>query len=1075
MTSSIKLLFRSLLSILAPALISLTVHAQDSLPKWMRYPAISPDGLTIVFSYKGDLYTVPSSGGKASVLTLHEAHDFKPVWSPDSKQIAFASDRYGNYDIFVIPAEGGSPKRLTWHSANDYPSDFSPDGKRVLFESRRTDAASNAQFPYGYLPELYEVPVGGGRVKQVVTTPAIDAKYHKSGKMILYHDQKGYEDPWRKHHVSSVTRDIWVLDVDNKRHKQLTTYEGEDRNPAWAPNEQEIYYLSEKSGSFNVWKLTILDPSLTVQVSRFDKHPVRFLTMSSTGTLCYGYNGEIYTQKDGEEPRKINITVLNDGRAKERTFESVNGNITEMAVSPDGEEIAFISRGEVFVTSVKHKLTKRITNTPEMERDISFSPDGRSLLYASERKGSWNIYQTRLARSEEKYFYLSTVVTEEDVVVDTKEAFQPAWSPDGKEVAYLEERTTLKVFNLAARRSRTVMTGDHSYSYIDGDQYYQWSPDGKYFLVNFFDRNRWDNEVGLVNASGDGKVVNLTNSGYGDLNPKWVLGGKAMMWISDRYGAFQHSGRGSEDDIMAMYFTQEAFDRANLDATEWDILKKEEEKDKKTTSNEAVRIEMDGLDQRIKRLTPRASWLADAVLSDDGATIYFLSRSSDKGYDLWSHNIYKKESKTLTNVGGSGKLAISKDGKSIFVQADGKLYKVETADGKKTAVSFDAEMEVNAAAEMDYFLEHMWRQAYKKFYKEDMHGVDWEFYKKEYRKKLPYIANLRDFSELASEMLGELNASHTGAKYRVNKPDGSDETAALGVIYDESHTGDGWKIAEVIKQGPLDMATSKVRAGTIIEKIDGVTITANMNPYRLLNRKEGVYVLLSVYDPARSSRWDERVKAISLGTQNDLLYDRWVRSRESETERLSKGRIGYVHVKGMNDASFRTVYDKALGMYYDKEALIVDTRFNGGGNLHDQLCVFLNGKKYYSLLPRGQDLGIRPSTRWTKPSLVLMGEGNYSDAHLFPYAYKALEIGKLVGMPVPGTGTSVWWESLYIGLRFGIPEVGYLGNDGTFMENQELKPDTQVKNEYEKVATGEDQQLEKAVEELLKELGAKKK
>ncbi|MCB0429194.1 MAG: PD40 domain-containing protein [Flavobacteriales bacterium] len=1066
---------RNILLVIVCSLFCAGAFAQDTDSTWYRYPAVSPDGSTIAFCHGGDIYTVPVAGGVARVLTLHEAHDFMPVWSPDGKTIAFASDRYGNYDVFTIPASGGKPTRLTYYSSNDLPSDFTPEGDKVLFSSRRTDDPGSSQFPSWGFPQLYEVPVAGGMPVMILTTPALNARYHKSGKMILYDDLKGVEDLWRKHQTSSVAHDIWVLDVENKRHRQLTTYEGEDRNAVWAPNEQEIFYLSEKSGSFNVWKFPLLDPSQVTQVTNHKNHPVRNLSIASNGLMCYSYHGSIYTVRDGEQPVKVSIQVRNDGRDLERKFEPLGSEVSEMDVSPDGKEIAFINRGEVFVTSVDHRITKRITNTPEMERSVSFSPDGKSLLYAAERNGSWNIYQTKMVREDEKYFYQATVLKETPLVEGPEEAFQPQWAPDGKEIAYLEERTTLKILTLATRRTRVAMSGDHTYSYIDGDQYFQWSPDGKWLLVSFFDRERWDGEVGLVSAAGDGKVVNLTNSGYNDYHPKWILDGKAMIWYTDRNGNFRHSGSGSEDDVEAMYFTREAFDRANLSEVEWELLKEEEKDHKKSEGGYVppIKIDLNGIERRTKQLTPHASWLADAVVSDDGGTLYYMAKSDNEGYDIWSRNLYKDEIKSLANVGGMGTLTLSKDGKTLFVISDDKMYTVETSGGKKSAISFSAEMEVDEAAERKYFLEHMWRQALKKFYKVDMQGVDWAFYLKEYERVLPDVNNLRDFSELASEMLGELNASHTGAKYRGKTPEGSDETASLGLMYDRGYVGAGLKVSEVLPGGPLDLAASRVKRGVVIEKIDGEQLTMTNNPYELLNHKSGKYVLLSLYDPASRGRWEERVKATSVGDEGNMLYERWVKGREDETERLSGGRLGYVHVRGMNDKSYREVYDKAMGKYFDKEALVVDTRFNGGGNLHDQLCVFLSGKKYFTTFPRGQVLGIRPDTRWTKPSVVLMCETNYSDAHIFPYAYKELNIGKLIGMPVPGTGTSVWWERLYIGIVFGIPEVGYMGLDGTLLENQELQPDIKVKNEYEQVAVGKDQQLERAVKELLDELGKK--
>jgi C-terminal processing protease CtpA/Prc len=269
-------------------------------------------------------------------------------------------------------------------------------------------------------------------------------------------------------------------------------------------------------------------------------------------------------------------------------------------------------------------------------------------------------------------------------------------------------------------------------------------------------------------------------------------------------------------------------------------------------------------------------------------------------------------------------------------------------------------------------------------------------------------------------------------------------------------------------KNPIVKSSSKIKNGIIIEKIDGVEITANLNYIPLLNRKAGQNTLLSLFNPTTKERWDEVVKPISLGEENQLRYSRWIENCRKIVEEQSGGKVGYVHVRGMDDYSYRQVYDQTLGKNANKQALIVDTRFNGGGWLHDDLATFLAGKEYITFMPRGQNLGNEPQFKWRRSSAVVMNESNYSDAHMFPYTYKALGIGKLIGMPVPGTGTAVWWEGLQNGCWFGIPQVGMVDIDGDYLENKQLEPDVKVANEYGPVTKGRDQQLETAVKELLR-------
>jgi tricorn protease len=1049
------------------------VQAQEN-PLWMRYPAISPDGQTILFSYKGDIYSVPSKGGLAVPLTISESYEFAPVWSHDGRWIAFASDRYGNFDVFIMPATGGEARRLTYFSGDEIPSSFTADDKKILFSANRQDVVTNAQFPVSVMSELYSVPVGGGRVGQVLPVPAIEATVNAAGDKLIYEDQKGYESDWRKHHTSAVTRDIWLYDLHTGKYQQLTTFKGEDRNPVIAANDQDYYYLSEQDGTMNVYKSTLAAPDKSMQLTHFARNPVRFLTMSKDNTLCYGYDGEIYTQKPGGDAQKVSIRIMEDGRTTLDKVLPVNGGVTEMTLSPNGKEIAFVFRGEIFVTSVDGGITKRVTNTPWQERSVNWSPDGRTLVYAAEKDKNWNIYTMSIIRKEEPYFYASTVLKEETVVATPAEEFQPAFSPDGKEVAYLEDRTTLKVINLATKKTRVVLPADKNYSYADGDQYYEWSPDSKWFLVQFGQPERvMSPEVGLVAADGKSAVINLTLSGYNDYGPKWAMDGKMLIWGSDREGARQQAGYAITADVYGMFFSKDAFDRFKLTKEELALVKEAEAKDtankKKDTGVKNIVIDWDHLTDRKRRLTTHTSDAADWLLSKDGEKLYYLSRF-EKGYDLWVTELRTKETKLFAKLGARyAGMELSKDGKNIFVLAEGRISKIDAESGKMEPVGISGEMVVNDAGEKAYIFDHAWRQIKEKFYVVNLNGVDWDYYYKTYQKFLPYIDNDYDFAEMLSEMLGELNVSHTGCYYGGPGGPTGDRTASLGIYYDYGYMGPGLRIAEVIAGGPLDKHSEKIHPGVILEKIDGEVITDSVDHYKYLNRKAGKLVLLSMYDPATGLRWEETTKPIGLGEEEELQYKRWVELRRKETDSLSGGRIGYIHVRAMDDESMRTVFEEALGRDLGKDAIIVDTRFNGGGNIHEQLSDFLNGKKYFDVIPHGQYVGSEPANKWVKPSIVLIGESNYSDAHLFPAAYKLKNVGKTLGMPVPGTGTFVWWEEqIDPGLVYGNPMGGWRTPEGYFEEGHQLEPDIRIRNEPDVLSAGRDQQIEAAVKELMK-------
>ncbi|MDY0745268.1 S41 family peptidase [Paucibacter sp. R3-3] len=1084
-------------------------------PLWLRQSAISPDGRQIAFAFQGNLYIVPVGGGTARLLVANGHHSTAPVWSPDGKLLAYGADVYGNNDVFIVSAEGGPSRRLTSHSAAELPVAFTPDGKSVLFGAQRMDARGSMAFPSGAQGELYKVSIEAGRrPEQLFSTPALAGRMNKAGTELVYEDWKGYENAFRKHHISPVARDVWLWDAKTGQHRKLTNTGGENRNPVWSADEKSIYFLSEKSGSFNVWKMPADKPEAAEQVTHFTKNPVRFLSIADNGTLSFGYDGELYTLAPGAAtPQKLSVTIAADTLVPSVENLKLSDGATDMAASPDGSEIAVVVRGQIFVASTEFGNTRRITEGPGQKRSVSFSPDGRKLVYACEQNGHWALCEAAIVGDKKAVpgFFNAPRVTTKVLLEDAGQSFQPRYSPDGKEVAYLHDRASVHVLNLASGKTREVLSADWNYSYEDGDQAYDWAPDSKSLLVQFVDHNRWGQEIGVVPADGSGKLVNLTQSGYDDVQPLFGRGGQIMLWLTDRQGLHGSGGGARNDsDVYAMFLTRAAYDRYKLDKAEYAQLKKREEDEKKDEkkddkkdagkkddkasdkSTEAkkddakdepkepvkpVVIETEGLDGRTVRLSQASGDIKDIAMTPDGEQVFYVAKGGE-GFELWQIRLRDKESRRLAALpGGRGdgvSLWLDAKGGTGFVMASGKVskFKVPGDDGKGDVkvepLKFSADVRIDHAAERAQMFDHVWRQTQEKLYVKDMGGVDWAYYRKVYERQLPFVADGADFSELLSEMLGELNVSHTGSSFRPRPDPNGDATASLGLFYDDAYKGTGVRVAEVIDGGPLDLADTKLKAGMVIEAIDGTRIGAGAEFDSLLNRKAGQRVVLDVIDPATGQRFEQSLRPIDRGAENELLYKRWVRNERALVDKLSGGKLGYVHVRGMNDASYRQVYADALGRASGKQALIVDTRFNGGGNLHDELATLLSGKRYLEFVPRGQSLGWEPVGRWTKPSAVLISESNYSDAHLFPWTYQHLGIGKLIGMPVAGTGTAVWWETMQDGATvFGIPQVGFRAENGQFMETARITPDIQVPLDKRTLDKGEDQQLSAAVKSLL--------
>ncbi len=1066
--------FEYVLGVAAAGLLCapLPCQADAASPYWLRDAQVSPDGASIAFTYRGQIWIVPSEGGDASPLTERQFRSTAPVWSPDGSHIAFASDRFNVSDVFVMPVDGGEITRLTHHSAPETPLAFSADGEEVFFGAAR-QGTPEADYLDGLgqsVGVLMKVAATGGRARMVLPLPMAQADLSPDGRTLAYVERKTVENFWRKGEISDSTPDIWLYDFESGSHEKLTTYRGVDRSPAFAPDGQSLYWTTEmpQTGiedpnaapeSFNVWRMP-LDGGVPEKVTSHDTLPVRFGSVADNGTLVYTWDTQLWRLDPGaQEPVQVPVAIRQGTLYTGEVYSDLAGQVSEAVASPDGTEIALIARGEVFVASPETGEVRRITDTPQAERSVSYAPDGKRLLYAAEREGDWDIYETKLG--DEDTGFLTALAMSERRVIDTQsDALQPAYAPDGRRIAYRDDRNAIRIFDPGTGTSTEILPDSASYFYSVDQFDFEWSPDGKYILTTtgFISTNT---EIEVIETTGAHRRYNLSDSGFGDDEAGFSTDGSVVFWVSDRFSQRNLSSEGAMVDVMVTWLTADGYLARELGEA--------------TAADAGTEPDFDGVPYRTSRVTDSPVFPILTRMTADNSGLLLVTLQVTSGMieaeliDLATGRPQQVFAKPGTGI---EQIIASKDASTLFLIKAGSIETVQVASGASTQAPFQLRASFDPVAEMQYIFDHHWRFVQSKFYDPALHGVDWTAMRDAYAKYLPHITHWEDFVTLMNEFQGELNASHMGARFDHDNP-GWDSTAELGLYYDTDHVGAGVKIAATLPGGPAALAGEPLGAGAVILAVDGARIGPEDDIYPLLNRKAGRKLRLTVSPADGGGPVDVTLRAAPPGSDGELTYRAWVEKRRAMVLELSGGRLGYTHVRRMMDGSYRQVYSDLMGRDRDKEGAIVDTRFNFGGNLHDQLSAFLTGERHSGLVTRnGVDLGTTPYLRWAKPSALLMNTWNYSDASVFPYYYIREGMGPAVGDRVPGTGTAVLRPvQLETRVVLGVPQLGFRTIEGDFFENREIVPDEVVHTPPEAMLSGRDPQLETAVAALLRELG----
>ena len=1067
------MLKQSVLGLGLMAIASLS-SAQDI--QLFRTPSVNSSGTTIAFSYQGDIWTVPKSGGTATRLTVHEAYENMPLFSPDGKMIAFTGERYGNNDVYVMPVEGGVPTRLTLSSAPDMVSSWKGNSDIVFSTAREYRQIERPL-------EVYQISAKGGTEMRVLDAVGFDPVYSPNGRFLAF--VRGDINPVvREDYTGPSNREIWIYDTKSKSYTKLDLFDTNDAYPQWK-DDNTLLFMSSEKGTYNLYSIgldangkQVGKPSVLTSNKEYG---IRYYSAAGSHVV-YELNDAIYYLNVGTpnaKPSKVAISIRADERFDPTETSTNRSGADEYAVSPNGKKVAFTLRGEIFIRETKKDKSRSVNVSESAFRDMNPNWLNDSVLvFVSDRLDSnFEIYAVKSSDKNETDLF-KTLKREVVRITKSKEdESNPVTSPSGKKLAYNVGRGKLIVAevekDLDLAKSKTLLDGWATASDI------AWSPDDKYLAYSLPDLT-FNEEVFIHAADNSSKPVNVTMHPRTDAAPFWSADGSKLGFTSERNNL--------SFDIWFAWLKKSDYERSKSD---WD--EDDSDDDKKPAKGKKgevkpVEIDFDGIHERLVQVTSASGNETQFVISKDGDTFYFgAENSSTSGSDLYSVQWDGKKLKELTNGGSNpSRLSLDQDGKYVYYfKRGGSINRLDVKSSKSESLPYVAKMKVDYRAERGQIFDEAWRTIRDGFYDPNFHGYDWNALGKKYRPLAVSASTNADFADMFNFLLGELNASHM----RLSAPDRAEtqreQTGLLGA--ELMPVKNGMQVNRVIPNTPADKSTSKLMEGDVILAVNGEDVSDSKNFYGMLNGTVDEKTVLKV----RSTNKKEREVVIRpTNSVRQDMYQEWVNDRKKLVEKYSKGRLGYIHIQGMNMPSFEVFERELTAAGYNKEALVIDVRYNGGGFTTDYLMSVLNYKQHAYTIPRGaaKDLEKEKSkfreyyptgerlvyAAWTKPSIALCNEGSYSNAEIFSHAYKQLGIGTLVGVATNGSVISTGGRRLIDGSFVRLPFRGWYTKATD--KNQELGPaipDITVENNPDWISTENDAQLKRAVDELIKQLDKK--
>lgn len=1061
----------TILTLVCALFVQTILTAQDN--PLIQNPSISPDGAQIAFCYQGDIWTSSADGANLNRLTIHEAYDSNPIWNHDSSKILFSSDRFGNNDIFVVGANGGTPQRITYHSAGDVVTDVTDDGTVYISTSRNFRQLEREG-------EVHTVSIKGGTPFRALGALGFDARLSPNSKFIVL--TKGTCRIDREAYKGPANRDIWLYDIANDTYKQLTTFDGQDFSPYWGNNET-IYFQSARSGRYNIHKMNIdavgNKTGTIEQITNFSKMGISSFHVNKSGNKAILISGDKTSIVDlaSKQLKSVKISIHSDYRFDPVVKRSFSSNASEISASPNGKLGALVVRGEVFVTEIdkEKSRTVNLSNSPYRDLDVWWLNDD-CLLFVSDRDGASNIYKVTSSDASNSNLFTS-LKHEVSKLTDSKKGIRSiSIAPSKKKISYIEGNGKLVVASIdslgkISKRNTLIDTWDNAGSVA-------WSPDSQWVSYSLSDLY-FNEEIFIHKADNSQKPVNISMHPKSDMGPIWTKDGSKLVFSSNR--------NNGDHDVWFVWLKKSDWEKTQQDWEESPADSKDKKsKDKKEV---VVKIDFENIYERQVQVTSFTGGEYATAVSNDGETIYYVSGNSGRGNpsvtsDLFSIKWNGKDKKEVTKGNSSPRnISLNEKGDYLYYISRGRTARIKLAGAKRESLPFSAKMRVDFTAESDQIFEEAWATIRDRFYDPNHHNQDWSALKKTYKPLAMKASTRADFKTVFNKMLGQVNASHMGMySGEERKSVQNERTGMLGMEYQPNNDG-SLRVTSVIPNSAADRETSKIIPGDVVLSMNGEKVSADENIYKYLEGTANEKIILEVSRNGQIREVVIRPKS-SVRTDN---YNAWVKERKRLTDVYSGGRLGYIHIQGMNWPSFERFERELAAAGHGKEGIVIDVRYNGGGWTTDYLMAVLNVKQHAYTVPRGAAKDVAkehknftgyypfserlPLAAWTKPSIALCNASSYSNAEIFSHAYKELDLGTLVGVPTFGAVISTGGQTLIDGSYVRVPFRGwFVKSSEKNMDFTPAMPDIVVYDTPDEKAKGIDSQLKRAVEELLNQL-----